>query len=175
MIEFHRKIRDEYALVMGIGSHACEAVSQEYYDNENPAIDFMIVDSNREVLKSFIIPSKNKIWIGTNTNNESGWKDESNSNREAEGEGLSAMERLISKGYQVIFLLTTLDGETGTALSKLIAQRCMQTNTLVVSAISYPYYLKGSLPHFKELSGLNDLSSYSDLAFVISGKVRMQR
>ncbi|WP_299577862.1 hypothetical protein [uncultured Sunxiuqinia sp.] len=153
---------------MGIGNHACEAVSEIYYENENPAIDFITITSNREVLRSFLIPSENKIYLTSDRKNNKKHESQSNSKHEPVGEGLVALEKLLTKNYQLIFILTTLDGETGTALSKMIAERSAQTDALIISIIAYPYYLKGKLHHFNVESGLNALSNFSDTLFLFS-------
>lgn len=168
MIEFSMPIKEKNTLVMGIGNHACEAVSQIYYENENPAIDFISIASNREILRSFLIPSENKIYLNSGSKNKKSYENKSNSKHESVGEGLVALEKLLTKNYHSIFILTALDGETGTALPKMIAERSAQTDALIISVIAYPYYLKGKLHHFNGESGLNALSNFSDALFLFS-------
>jgi len=156
MIEFTRKSTDKNVLVIGVGHKASRVVDAMFVENENPVIDFMLVDSDPLLLNYSILPASKKVCINS-VNAGSQDRDEN-----------EALDRLLAPGYHMAFILTDLDGETGAALPAMIAGRCRRSKALVISVLAYPFYLDGRLLQHKKGCGLAELQSQADAVFMFS-------
>lgn len=156
MIELENHKNDKTALVIGVGYKACRAVSSFFFNHENSAVDFLVVDDDDLSIRNAILPASDKCYI----NPENGY--------EFEGEAFEFLDKAILKNYRIVFIFVALDDEIGCSLASIVAERFRQTNALLISVLAFPYYLNGRISEFQEQSGITTLNHHADAVFLFS-------
>lgn len=166
MLEFDLDYVSKFALVIGVGNGACNALNQIYLNNDFDTIDFLAINTDKQALGNLDILPMKQLLIGENTTKGLGCSTDPGLGEKSAIESSATIKEHISKGYKIIFILAALGGGTGTGASPIIAEMCRESGSLVLSIVSNPHKHEGKLRQIQAINGINSLCKSSDAVFL---------
>ncbi|KLE03989.1 hypothetical protein N5T96_05165 [Aliarcobacter butzleri] len=151
---------------IGIGNGGCNIIS--YLANKNfNQTDLIAIDTNLQSLNEikFVKKIELKKVLIENMNLGLNLTEVKYSNLESYK---NLKENL--KSNDVVFIVSTFGGKTGTIVSSIIAQICKELNIFLISIITTPFNWEGNKREELAKLGIEELKNISDLLIVISNE-----
>lgn len=143
--------------VVGVGGAGCNAV-QHMIQSEMPGGEFICINTDAQTLS--LSSARTKIFLG---------HDFSTLNRERKSIVAIDHHEYIAgaiKGADIVFITAGMGGETGTAVSPMVAELARELGILTVAVVSMPFSFEGRRVRTAEL-GLVELSRHVDAHILI--------
>lgn len=158
-------IKDIKIKVIGVGGGGMNTV-EHIYQNKIDGVDIAVVNTDSQALKKSTVSEK--ILIGRETTEGKGTGGVKEIGERAAIESLKAISYLI-EGYDVIILVGSLGGGTGTGAIPVIAQLAEQLDILTFAVLSTPFSFEGKTRAKTAFNGLPEIARLVDSIFVITG------
>ncbi len=159
---------NSFALIIGVGDGACGALNHIYLTNTLDGLDFLAINTDKQALFSLDIPIERQLLIGMNVTNGLGSGSNPVVGREAAIESISAIKEIVSKDYQIVFILAGMGGGTGTGSAPVIARLCRDIGCVVVTIVSIPGVFEGDLRKVISRNGIDPMYKSSDMVLMFS-------
>ncbi len=149
--------------VIGVGGGGMNAVNR-MIDSSLTGVDFMVVNTDEQVLRKSEAPEKLTIGMKTTKGMGAGGDPEI---------GLKAAEedrdRLLQamKGYDMVFITAGMGGGTGTGAAPVVARVARELGALTVGVVTLPFSMEGAKRMAHARRGLEALKGHVDTLITI--------
>ena len=153
--------------VIGVGGGGGNAV--EYmYEQGIYAVDFVICNTDQQVLKNSPIP--NKILMGEELTEGLGAGNNPQIGRQAAENSKDKLVDILSKNTKMAFITATLGGGTGTGAAPVVAELAQGLGILTVGIVAVPERSEGEKRVSQAAEGLKELKKHVDCLIVIDNE-----
>ncbi len=153
--------------VIGVGGGGENAV--EYmYEQGIYAVDFVICNTDKQVLEASPIP--NKILIGEELTEGLGAGNDPNVGRQAAENSKDKLVEMLKQNTKMAFITTTLGGGTGTGAAPVVAELAQELGILTVGIVTVPERSEGRKRVSQAAAGLKLLKQYVDCMIVVDNE-----
>jgi cell division protein FtsZ len=154
--------------VMGVGGGGNNAV-QNMYNKGIEGVDFIICNTDAQVLNKSTIP--NKIQIGVELTGGLGAGCNPEIGRKAAMENIEEIKDVLSRNKtKMVFIAAGLGGGTGTGATPIIAKEAKEMGLLTVAIVTLPFKDEGEEPYKRAVDGLLNLRSQVDSLLIINSQ-----
>lgn len=150
-------------LLIGVGGGGCQALmrmTRSWIDGPHA----MGIDTDQQALSASSLADT--LLVGQSSTKGSGAGGNLATGRMAVEENLDAIRERLSR-VDIVFLIVTLGGGTGTGASPLIAEVAKEMGALVMSFAALPFSFEGEERQKQARLGLRDLRAHSDALVVL--------
>ena len=151
--------------VIGVGGGGGNAVNFMYTEGIN-GVDFIICNTDQQVLESSPIP--NKIRIGDNLTEGRGAGSNPEVGKLAAEESLEEIIEALGVNTQMVFVTAGMGGGTGTGAAPVIAKAAKDLGILTVGIVTTPFVFEGSKRKLAAEQGIEELREHVDSLLIIS-------
>lgn len=151
--------------VIGVGGGGGNAVNFMYTEGIN-GVDFIICNTDQQVLESSPIP--NKIRIGDNLTEGRGAGSNPEVGKLAAEESLAEIIEALGVNTQMVFVTAGMGGGTGTGAAPVIAKAAKDLGILTVGIVTTPFVFEGSKRKLAAEVGIEELREHVDSLLIIS-------
>lgn len=153
--------------VIGIGGGGGNAV--EYmYDQGICDVDFVICNTDAQVLKNTMIP--NKILLGKERTAGLGAGNDPIVGKQSAEDSREEIKAMLAKDTKMAFITATLGGGTGTGAAPVVAEISQELGILTVGIVAVPELSEGEKRVNQAQYGLNELKKHVDSLIVIDNE-----
>lgn len=151
--------------VIGVGGGGGNAVNY-MYDKGISGVDFIICNTDVQVLESSSIP--NKIQLGASLTEGLGAGSEPEVGKQCAIESLEQIKEALGYNTKMVFITAGMGGGTGTGATPIIAKLAKEMGLLTVAIVTTPFNNEG--PHKIELAdkGIEELRPHVDALLIIT-------
>jgi len=168
MIKLKTEANHKLALIIGVGDGACRALNHIYLGSTFNNIDFLAINTDKHALYSLDIPIERQLLIGANVAKGFGSGSDPDVGRESAIESISAIKKIVSKDYSIVFILAGMGGGTGSGSSPIIARLCRDIGCVVVTIVSVPGVFEGNIRKPISRNGIDLLYKASNMVLLFS-------
>lgn len=149
--------------VIGVGGGGGNAV-QHMYEEGVKNVTFLVTNTDSQVLKENVVPSKIQIGPGLGT----GGKPELG--REYAESSIDDIKSMFNDGTKMVFITAGMGGGTGTGAAPVIARVAKEMGILTVGVVTLPFRMEGKKRINKALKGMEELKKCVDSLIVINNQ-----
>ncbi len=150
--------------VVGVGGGGCNAVGNIYREGLK-GVTFAVCNTDSKSLSVNPVPTK--IMLGEKGHGVGGnparGREEAEKNRED-------IQRLFSDNTEMVFVVATLGGGTGTGAAPLVASIAKECGLLTVGVVTLPFYFERKPKIYKALKGLEEMRRNVDSLIIINNE-----
>ncbi len=150
--------------VVGVGGGGCNAVGNIYREGLK-GVTFAVCNTDSKSLSVNPVPTK--IMLGEKGHGVGGnparGREEAEKNRED-------IQRLFSDNTEMVFVVATLGGGTGTGAAPLVASIAKEGGLLTVGVVTLPFYFERKPKIYKALKGLEEMRRNVDSLIIINNE-----
>lgn len=150
--------------VVGVGGGGCNAVGNIYREGLK-GVTFAVCNTDSKSLSVNPVPTK--IMLGEKGHGVGGnparGREEAEKNRED-------IQRLFSDNTEMVFVVATLGGGTGTGAAPLVASIAKECGLLTVGVVTLPFYFERNPKIYKALKGLEEMRRNVDSLIIINNE-----
>lgn len=150
--------------VVGVGGGGCNAVGNIYREGLK-GVTFAVCNTDSKSLSVNPVPTK--IMLGEKGHGVGGnparGREEAEKNRED-------IQRLFSDNTEMVFIVATLGGGTGTGAAPLVASIAKECGLLTVGVVTLPFYFERKPKIYKALKGLEEMRRNVDSLIIINNE-----
>jgi len=147
--------------VMGIGGGGCNAV-KHMFDKGIKGVDFVICNTDVQVLESNPIPTKIKLG---ETGLGAGSKPEIA--KQAAEDSSDDISKILKNNTKMLFITAGMGGGTGTGAAPVVAKIAKELNILTVAIVTTPFMFEGNIRYQQAMTGIDELRQNVDALLVI--------
>lgn len=147
--------------VIGVGGGGGNAVSHMYREGIHN-VSFLIINTDRQALKSSPVP--NKLEIGTGLG--AGARPEVAYQYALEN--IEDIRKALSDGTQMVFITAGMGGGTGTGASPVVAQVAKEMGLLTVGIVTIPFGFEGKRKIKMALEGVEKIRKWVDALLIVN-------
>lgn len=150
--------------VIGVGGAGNNAV-QRMYEEGIIGVDFMICNTDRQVLEKKKVPCKlvlGDTGLGAGADPERA--------RELALKSKDKIRDLIGDETKMLFITAGMGKGTGTGASPVVAEIAREMNLLTIGVVTYPYDFEESKAKKKADKGIEELKKYVDSIIIIQNQ-----
>lgn len=150
--------------VVGVGGGGCNAVGNIYKEGLK-GVTFAVCNTDSKSLSVNPVPTK--IMLGEKGHGVGGnparGREEAEKNRED-------IQRLFGDNTEMVFVVATLGGGTGTGAAPLVASIAKERGLLTVGVVTLPFYFERKPKIYKALKGLEEMRRNVDSLIIINNE-----
>jgi cell division protein FtsZ len=147
--------------VIGVGGGGGNAVSHMYREGIHN-VSFLIINTDRQALKSSPVP--NKLEIGTGLG--AGARPEVAYQYALEN--IEDIRKALNDGTQMVFITAGMGGGTGTGASPVVAQVAKEMGLLTVGIVTIPFGFEGKRKIKMALEGVEKIRKWVDALLIVN-------
>ncbi len=149
--------------VVGVGDGGCNALDSMAAHWENgPAL--IAINTDAQALKS--TQASTRLQIGMQITRNMGAGGDSNLGTLSANDDFDMLQGLF-RGMDLIFLVSTLGGGTGTGATPVVARAARETGAMVIAFVTLPFTFEGERRMSQARQGLLNLQDQADVVIVI--------
>ncbi|MGL4347528.1 MAG: cell division protein FtsZ, partial [Chitinophagaceae bacterium] len=152
--------------VIGIGGGGCNTVNYMHDSFTTQGIDFILCNTDNQVLESSTI--HHKIQLGTNTTEGLGAGGDIEVGEKATEESIDQIRTILDPKTKMVFIATTLGGGTGSGGAPVVAKICKEMGILTVAIVTRPLSKGSKLQIINAEKAIELLREYADTLLIIS-------
>ena len=149
--------------VVGVGGGGCQILGSmaSTWDNA-PAL--IAINTDAPSLKA--TPCSSRLQIGTRITRNLGTGGDGKIGRLSAEEDVDALQELF-RGLDLVFVIATLGGGTGSGAAPVVARAARETGAIVITFATLPFTFEGDRKMSQARQGLVELKDHSDVVIVI--------
>ncbi len=151
--------------VIGVGGGGGNAVKHMVSANLGEIVDLYIVDTDRHALAEY--HGVERVKIGANIISGLDAGGDPNVGRKAAQEDKDKLEEIISDDTDMVFIISTMGGGTGTGVAPIIAKLARDNYALTIGFVTKPFLSEGQRIMGQAEEGIMKLREYADSVMVI--------
>lgn len=155
------EIGDMIIKVVGVGGGGGNAVSHMYREGIKD-VSFLVINTDRQALKSSPIPNKLQIGPGLGA----GAKPEIA--RQYALESADEIRAALADGTQMVFVTAGMGGGTGTGAAPIVAQIAREMNILTIGIVTIPFGFEGRRKIKMALEGVEKIRDWVDALLIVN-------
>ena len=149
--------------VVGVGDGGCNAVdSMAAHWESGPSL--IAINTDAQSLKA--TQASTRLQIGEQITRNMGAGGDSNMGALSATDDFDTLQGLF-RGMDLIFLVATLGGGTGTGASPVVARAARETGAMVIAFVTLPFTFEGDRRMSQARQGLHQLQDQADVVIVI--------
>ena len=164
MQSMSRTVSNTTIKVIGIGGGGCNAINHMIEKNLQD-VEFIAVDTDPQTLSQ--IKTANRVCIGEKTHLGLDGSGNPDRGEQAAEYSLHELSNVV-QGADVIFIVSTLGGGTGTGAAPVVARVAKQTRALTVGVVTRPFMFEGARRRRQAIEGITHLMKFVDTLIVIN-------
>lgn len=149
--------------VVGVGDGGCNAVDSMAAHWENGP---SLVAINTDALALTSTQASTRLQIGAQITRNIGTGGDCNMGTLAANDDFGTLQGLF-RGMDLVFLVSTLGGGTGTGASPVVARAARETGAMVIAFVTLPFTFEGERRMSQARQGLINLQEQADVVLVI--------
>ena len=153
--------------VIGVGGGGGNAVSYMHQLGIED-VDFAICNTDRQALDMSKVPVK--IQLGEILTKGLGAGTDSIVGKKAAQESIEAIESLLSKETQMVFVTCGMGGGTGTGAAPVVAEVAKNKGLLTVGVVTLPFRDEGPEALYRAVEGIKEMSRQVDSILIIDNE-----
>ena len=150
--------------VIGVGGGGCNVVNNMYIEGMD-SVSFAVCNTDSKSLAASPVPVKimlGKSGLGAGANPEKGRAD-------AE-ESIDSIRKLFDDSTQMVHVVATLGGGTGTGAGPFVASIAREKGLLTIGIVTLPFYFERRPKIIKALKGLEKMRKSVDALLIINNQ-----
>lgn len=150
--------------VVGVGGGGCNAVGNMFVDGMD-SVTFAVCNTDSKSLSVNPVPTKimlGRSGHGAGANPQRG--------REEAEQNMGQLRELFSDNTEMVFVVATMGGGTGTGAGPLVAQVAREAGLLTVGIVTLPFYFEKRPKIIKALKGIEDMRANVDALLIINNQ-----
>jgi cell division protein FtsZ len=147
--------------VIGVGGGGGNAVSHMYREGIHN-VSFLIINTDRQALKSSPVP--NKLEIGTGLG--AGARPEVA--EKYANDNIEDIRKALKDGTQMVFITAGMGGGTGTGASPVVARVAKEMGLLTIGIVTIPFGFEGKRKIKMALEGVEKIRAYVDALLIVN-------
>jgi cell division protein FtsZ len=153
--------RDVIIKVIGVGGGGGNAVSHMYREGIHN-VSFLIINTDRQALKSSPVPDKLEIGtgLGAGARPEVAYQ--------YALENIEDIRKALNDGTQMVFITAGMGGGTGTGASPVVAQVAKEMGLLTVGIVTIPFGFEGKRKIKMALDGVEKIRKWVDALLIVN-------
>jgi cell division protein FtsZ len=163
---FHFPIEDKsekIIKVIGVGGGGGNAV-QHMYEEGVKNVSFLVTNTDSQVLKVNMVPSKIQLGDGLGTGGDP------KKGREIAENNIDTIKTMFGEDTHMVFITAGMGGGTGTGAAPVIARVAKEMGILTVGVVTLPFKMEMRKRMDKALLGMEDLKKCVDSLIVINNQ-----
>ena len=164
MQSISRSVSNATIKVIGIGGGGCNAINHMIEKNLQN-VELIAVDTDPQTLSQ--IKTANRVCIGEKTHLGLDGSGNPGRGEQAAEYSLHELSNVV-QGADVIFIVSTLGGGTGTGAAPVVARAARLTGALTIAVITRPFMFEGARRSRQAIEGTNYLTKFVDTLIVIN-------
>ena len=164
MQSISRSVSNTTIKVIGIGGGGCNTINHMIEKNLQD-VEFIAVDTDPQTLSQ--TKTANRVCIGEKTHLGLDGSGNPGRGEQAAEYSLHELSNVV-QGADVIFIVSTLGGGTGTGAAPVVARIAKKTGALTLGIVTRPFMFEGKRRNRQATEGINHLSKFTDTSIVIN-------
>ena len=149
--------------VIGVGGGGGHAV-QHMYEEGVKNVSFLVTNTDSQVLKVNMVPSKIQLGDGLGTGGDP------KKGREIAENNIDTIKTMFGEDTHMVFITAGMGGGTGTGAAPVIARVAKELGILTVGVVTLPFKMEMRKRMDKALLGMEDLKQCVDSLIVINNQ-----
>lgn len=171
-IENNQIKKNNMIKVIGIGGGGCNAVNYMYNSFTTQGVDFILCNTDSQVLEHSTI--QHKVQLGIDTTEGLGAGGDIEIGQKATEESVEQIKEMLDTKTKMVFIATTLGGGTGSGGAPVIAKICKEMGILTVAIVTRPLSKGSKLQIANAEKSIESLRQYADTLLIISNDKLIQ-
>jgi len=154
-------------IVVGVGGGGNNAVDHMYRQHIDH-VSFVVVNTDRQALRSSAVPVK--LLIGPETTRGRGAGNKPERARAAAEESAADIAAIFNDDTDMVFVTAGMGGGTGTGAAPVVARIARERGLLTIGIVTIPFLFEGMRKIQKALTGAEEMSKYVDALMIVNNE-----
>ncbi len=154
-------------IVVGVGGGGNNAVDH-MYRQQIDHVSFVVVNTDRQALRSSAVPTK--LLIGPETTRGRGAGNKPERARAAAEESAADIDAIFNDDTDMVFVTAGMGGGTGTGAAPVVARIAKERGLLTIGIVTIPFLFEGMRKIQKALTGAEEMSKYVDALMIVNNE-----